>query len=373
MRQLERREGEQRQGGGIPAEPLRVVEHRLRRTSRALDDPDGGVRDRTPRAEHAPHVAERRGEERQAEPEDDVDERRREVEELDRGAEERRQEREHEEPDRDRLQDGAEHARQEHRLEQPGKGLPARVPLEERPPPERAEQDERDDEDDRRRGVEERSGNREVSDAPDSVGEHPHGLTVSSAICACRSSSSITNRPGTVARKAIRARWPGPTSRMMSYPWRCTWSATSEVTKRTTRSPLSTELRTIPPCGAPPTTRTRMTVGRSGGGGGGCVVVVVVVVSVVGAVVVVWVVSPASSSPPHEARPRPARERDGRESGKAEPARAVHRVKGRARAVGKFTQRATIPSQTSGLRGRPRSGRKPTSCRRPASSSGSWR
>ena len=56
----------------------------------ALEHPDGRVGERAPRAEHAPDVAEQDRQERQPEPEDDVDERRREVEELDGRAEERR-------------------------------------------------------------------------------------------------------------------------------------------------------------------------------------------------------------------------------------------------------------------------------------------
>lgn len=149
--------------------------------------------------------------------------------ELERCSEKRRRHREDEQRHRQGAEDDAESAREEHSLKHAWQALPFVMTVEKRPPPERTEQNEGDDEDDHRGREEEGLGNREVANTPESVGQRIHGRTVRSAICAPRSSSSTSKRPGTVASKRIRAVSPAATLRVMSYPWRWTWSATSEL------------------------------------------------------------------------------------------------------------------------------------------------
>ena len=98
LRQLERDEGEERGGSGKPPPLPRPLEHRTRLAPPELEDPDRHVGDGTPRAESRPHVAEQHRQERDPEPEHDVDECRGEVEERDPRPEERSGECEHEEP-----------------------------------------------------------------------------------------------------------------------------------------------------------------------------------------------------------------------------------------------------------------------------------
>ena len=218
VRELERDEREQRDGRGVPPHAPRPLEHRARLAPSQLEDPDGGVCDRAPRAEDAPDVPEEDREQRDPEPEDHEDEGRREVQELDRRPEERSRERQDEKAGRERPE-----ARRERRAKARGRDSAVaaacssvRMRLEQRPPPQIEEQDERDAEDDGRADEEVDRRDRQVADDADPVGDERHGWTVMSAICTPRSSSSTSKRPGIVALNGSRAGLPGATSRMMS-------------------------------------------------------------------------------------------------------------------------------------------------------------
>ena len=212
VRELQCDEGEERSGGRVPAPPPVPLEDGPRLAPTELEDPHGAVRDRAPRAESAPDVAEEDREERYSQPEDDVDERRREVEELGRGPQERRRECDDEHADRDELQYDAQRGREEERAERMRQRTSVRVCLEERALPEGTEQNERDDEDDRRRREEEGLRDRQVTYPADPVSQEDHGLTVRSAIWTPRLSSSTSNRPGIVAVNGSRAVPPAVTS-----------------------------------------------------------------------------------------------------------------------------------------------------------------
>ena len=182
MRQLEGDESEERPGSGISPPAPRPFEHGSRFSPAPLEQPDRRVRERSPRAEDAPHVPEQDGEERDPQPEDDVDEDWREVEKLDRRPEERSGEGQPEEPHGDRAQHDAHGTRKKHATERPGERATRRVRLEQRPAPEVEQQDERRSEDDGRAHEEVDRGDRQVADDPDPVGDQAHGWTVMSAI-----------------------------------------------------------------------------------------------------------------------------------------------------------------------------------------------
>src|SRR5262249_17898442 len=182
VRELERDEREEGRRRRVPPPPPRPVEDRPRLLPAELEHPHRSVRKRTPRAQGAPDVAEQHRQEWDAEPEDDVHERRREVQELGGRPEERGRQRDEEEPDRDQLQDAPHRSREEEPAETLRNRATAGMRLEPRPLPEKAEEDERDDEDGRRGREEERLGNRQVADAADPVSQVDHGSTVRSAI-----------------------------------------------------------------------------------------------------------------------------------------------------------------------------------------------
>ena len=205
MRELEGDEREERERGGEATEPFGIREERPRSATSALQQPHGRVRNCAPRRENTPDVPEEHGQEREPQPEEHVDERGREVLARDSRSEELRPERDDQEPCRDRTERDAQRCRSENALQAARDRPPTRPPLQLRPAPERTERDERDDEDDRRGGEEERLRDREIPDSPDPVREEDHGLTVSSAICVPRLSSSTSKRPGIVARNGIRA------------------------------------------------------------------------------------------------------------------------------------------------------------------------
>ena len=168
--ELERDEGEERHRSRVAPEALRVHGQRARLTPQPLPHPDERVCERPPGAERPPHVAEEQREQREPEPEDDVDPGRSEVLERLRGADEGGREHDHEEHDGDRLHDDPhrpEHEPAEARSERAAGGSP----LELRCLPERPESDERDDEDDGAAPVEQPRGNGEVLDPPDPVAE----------------------------------------------------------------------------------------------------------------------------------------------------------------------------------------------------------
>ena len=171
MRELERDEREQRSGRRIAPHPSRPLEHRSRLASSQLEEPDGGVGDRAPRAEDAPDVPEEDREQRDPEPEDDVDERGREVQELDRRAEQRGRKRQDEKPGRQGAEHDANGAREHDGRDDARQRSAVRVRLEQRPAPEIEEEDERDDEDDGRADEEVDRGDRQVADDADPVGE----------------------------------------------------------------------------------------------------------------------------------------------------------------------------------------------------------
>ncbi len=119
--ELERGEREQHRGRGIDAEALRVGPERLPRAAEPAPYPVDTVRGRTPRIQDRPDVPEEDLQYGHAQPEDDVDERRREVDGGRRLADERGQEDEREEPDRD----GAGNDPQPRRAEEPLEALAA--------------------------------------------------------------------------------------------------------------------------------------------------------------------------------------------------------------------------------------------------------
>ena len=173
--ELEGGEREQHRCRGIDAEALRVGPERLPRAAEPAPYPVDTVRGRTPRIQHRPDVPEEDLQYGHAQPEDDVDERRREVHGGRRLADERGQEDEREQPDRH----GAGNDPQPRRAEEPLEALrqrpPHREPLELRPLPERAEREKRDDEDDGAAPEEEPGRNRQVPDPADAVRDDPAG------------------------------------------------------------------------------------------------------------------------------------------------------------------------------------------------------
>ena len=123
-------------------------------------------------------------------------------------AEERGQEDENEQAGRERSEDDVESGRAERPLEPRGKRPPLGQALELRALPERAEEEKREHEHDGGAPREEPRRNRQVADTADPVGED-QGRTSRSAIWSPRSSSSISNRPGTCGPERMRARRAG--------------------------------------------------------------------------------------------------------------------------------------------------------------------
>ncbi len=222
LRELERHEREERSGGRVPPPLPGPLEHRTRLASSELEEPDDRVGDGPPGAERRPDVPEQDREERDAEPEDDVDERRREVEERDPRPEERGSKGEEVDPDGERTEHASHRQRKEDPAERMRKRASAHMGLEQRPPPEREQEDERDGEDEGGPDVEIHRGNRQVADDPDPVGEQPHGCTLMSAICTPLFSSSTSKRPGIVALNGSRTVPPAAMSRTRSIAYtRC--------------------------------------------------------------------------------------------------------------------------------------------------------
>ena len=211
--QLERDEGEERHGAGVAPEALRIRGERAGLTTGPLPHPDERVCERPPGAEGPPHVAEEEREQREPEPEDDVDPRWSEVLERLGGADEGGREHDREEHDGDRLHDDPH--RPEH---EPTEARPERTaggsPLELRCLPERPQSDERDDEDDGATPVEEPRGNGKILDPPDPVAEDvreqcpAQDVTFSRASTASGSWSSRSNRPASLATNCITVGTP---------------------------------------------------------------------------------------------------------------------------------------------------------------------
>ena len=214
--ELERREAEEEERTRPDAEPLRILERCLPLLSELPPDPVDPVRKRSPRVEHGPHVSEQHLHRHEAEPEDHVDECRREVLRRRGLAEERRQEDEDEQPGRDRAEHPVQDRRPQKSLETCRQRFPGAPPLELRALPECPEREEREDEHDCAAPEEEPVGDRQVAHPADSVGEQRQGRTSRSAIGRPRSSSSISKRPGALAVKSIVPGAPGATSTIRS-------------------------------------------------------------------------------------------------------------------------------------------------------------
>ena len=197
----------------VAAEALRVGGERPRLAAELLPDPDEDVGDRPPGAERPPDVAEQQREHGHAEPEDDVDPRRRDVPERVGRADERGGEDDDEEEIGERLDDDS-HRAEDEPAERLAEVAASRVPVELRRLPERPEQDERDDEHEGAAPVEQPLGNGEVLDPPDPVGEDVREeLRGSPRTVSCASSASIgwssrAKRPGTLATNWITVGTP---------------------------------------------------------------------------------------------------------------------------------------------------------------------
>ena len=211
--QLERDEGEERNGTGVATEPLRVGRERSRLTTEPLPRPDEGVCDRAPGTERPPHVPEEKREQREAQPEDHVDPGRREIGERVARADERRGENDDEEDDRERLGDDPDRSQDD-----PAEGVserPAgRTACQLRRLPERPQRDERHDEHEGAAPVEQPRRDGEILDPPDPVGQDPwqqirdQGRTVSCASSTSDGWSSSSKRPGTFATNWITVGTP---------------------------------------------------------------------------------------------------------------------------------------------------------------------
>ncbi len=172
--ELERREGEQPDRGRPAAEALRIGE-RLRTAAPAAAEPLCSIRGGLPRVDRRPDVPEERRNGGEAEPEDDVDERRREVPELGALAHEPGREDEQEQEDRDDAERDPQAAR-EHEA-QPRERAPAAVVLQHGAAPQERERHERHDDHGPRAVEEEPLRNRQVPDGADPVREEAHRKT----------------------------------------------------------------------------------------------------------------------------------------------------------------------------------------------------
>ena len=215
-----------------------------RRPARARAAPDSGrgsrsqpsrgsnprdeISRRAPRVEHRPDVPEHDGDEHHPDPEDDVDERRREVRARPDRSERRSRPDDGEQEQRQRLDDATRPGREDERLEPGPEATPGPF-LELWLLPERAERKEREHEHRRSADEEQPAGDGKISDPAEAVrssgirnrerperdereGASPQGFTWRSAIWSPRLSSSISKRPGIEATNAIFAGFPGATS-----------------------------------------------------------------------------------------------------------------------------------------------------------------
>ena len=124
--ELERHEREEQAGRRIDAEPLGIRDDWSPRPPQRAPDPGGRARDREPWVERRPDVSEQHLQRDDPEPEDDVDERRREIRRGRGLAEEGGQEDENEQPGRERSEDDVESGRAERPLEPRSKRPPTR-------------------------------------------------------------------------------------------------------------------------------------------------------------------------------------------------------------------------------------------------------
>jgi hypothetical protein len=203
--ELERGEEEEQCRAGPPAPVRRVLGERPRFAARALARPYIGIRECPPGAQRPPHVPQEDGEQRNTEPEVDVDPRRRQVAERIGVPHRRGGEDEHEQRDRNSLQCYPQRRRERNPRERLGRRSPLRAGGEQRPLPERAERDERDNEYDGRPPEEQPFRDGQVADAADPVGDD-HGSTWRFPSRMSDSCSSISKRPGTFARNTILVR-----------------------------------------------------------------------------------------------------------------------------------------------------------------------
>ena len=212
--ELEGDESDQKRGCRPDPKPLWVGEGRAPGPSPSSGQVRDGIRRCPPRVQHSPYVAQQDGEERHPQPEDDVDEGRRQVQGRRVRSDEAGGDHQHEQRHADRADDDPQNRRQQHAL-QSGRQRALSRPLEARLLPQHTERDERRNEDERRSVVEEPRRDGQVLNRPDPVGEHgrcvqAHGSTERSAICRPSSSSSTSKRPGIVARNGILAGpWAG--------------------------------------------------------------------------------------------------------------------------------------------------------------------
>ena len=180
--ELERGEAEEEHRARPDAEPLGVGERRGPAAPQSLRDPGNAVGDREPRVDRRPDITEQNLDGNEAEPEDHVHERRREVLRRRRLSHERGREDERQQARRDEAEQHAQSRRPQDAFEPHWQRPAYGSPLELRAAPERTEQEERENEHDSAGPQEEPVRDRQVANASEAVCEQGQGRTSSSAI-----------------------------------------------------------------------------------------------------------------------------------------------------------------------------------------------